>query len=112
MTTDQTLARIDDTLEDWDQWDGHSRDAARWRGRPAEPSPTMQAMAQIAVVLQASIESWTAAMKKVAEVLRRFDLDEPSPKPQRQHTPAAERTRSPRWRAGTRRTKRQARRRL
>lgn len=30
------LGRIDDTLQQWDEWDGHSPDAARWRGGPNE----------------------------------------------------------------------------
>lgn len=33
---EQTLASIDDTLEQWDQWDGNSPDAARWTGGPDE----------------------------------------------------------------------------
>lgn len=32
VSTERTLERIDGALEDWDQWDGHSPDAARWDG--------------------------------------------------------------------------------
>lgn len=30
------LGRIDEALDDYDQWDGHSPDAARWAGGPDE----------------------------------------------------------------------------
>lgn len=37
MTDDpDILDRIDDTLEQWDEWDGNSPDAARWAGEPTE----------------------------------------------------------------------------
>lgn len=57
MTDDpDILGRIDDTLEQWDEWDGRSPDAARWVGGPDESEwpkgPTLE-------------ESWRIIMDEV-----------------------------------------------
>lgn len=157
MSTDRTLARINDTL---DEWSGFSPDAARWAGGPEEgewpehrsiaynpgrrlwlltdvadpAAPTaaeIEAGQEITHLLTeptleqmfmhgewfVSIDGQDVPLGRECWKCRRWHYgdgircDECWPKHvQRPHS-AAERTRSPRWRSGTRRTKRHARRR-
>lgn len=154
MSTDRTLARIDDTL---DEWSGFSPDATRWAGEPEEsewpehrwidfpgdtsgyllrfeppaPEPGRVLIVRIGdyefpVVASEAIPARSAVFvsinpaRRLGEQIRAvmYQLEASTGKSwaylvQRAQRPlsAAERTRSPRWRSGTRRTKRHARRR-
>lgn len=157
MSTDQTLARIDATLDDYDQWNGHSPDAARWAGGPTEgewgdelgePQEFQRVLADVMerysfpqrVILGAehaeqhvrfrdpespsvrarldAIEEMTQAcgltMTDWQRVILSRWIDPVVPLkyfPPKRPMAAAERTSSPQRRAGSRRVKRQARRR-
>lgn len=165
MSTDGTLQRIDDALDDYDTWSGHSADAARWAGGPDEgewperayvdelqelqqraifaawgcfpqrvivgidpagqhvhftsPEPPtvrarLDAIEEMTQAYGLTINEWQRAVQcwkcrywHYGEGMR---CDSCWPKQLLRPMAAAERTRSPRWRAGSRRAKRQARR--